>query len=157
MSGGGPSELGLKRTAGSAILRPSTGAKTGGEGGRWERMGATTLIGTMLLGLLMWLAGATDFIGGSPLLSLALLLGGGIQAVWAGFVLLNRQPSGRLVHSQEQATAFCLCCGIGVACLGFAISPLTPWLLPALFFAAGGLALIIWAPQALARRRQRDG
>lgn len=120
-------------------------------------MRATTLIGLLVLGLLMWWAGAMDFIGGNPLLSLALLLAGGLQAVWAGFVLLNRRPSGRLAHSHEQATAFCLCCGIGVACLGLAISPLTRWLLPASFFAAGGLALIIWAPQALARGRRRGG
>lgn len=120
-------------------------------------MRATNLIGLLLLGLLMWSAGAMDLTGGSPLLSLALLLAGGTLAVWAGFVLLNRRPSGRLAHSQEQATAFCLCCGIGVASLGLAVSPLTRWLLPALFFAAGGLALIFWAPQALARGRARGG
>ncbi|HET8565804.1 MAG TPA: hypothetical protein VFL77_04940 [Solirubrobacterales bacterium] len=120
-------------------------------------MRATTLIGLLLLGLLMWAAGAMDVTAGSPLLALGLLLAGGIQAVWAGFVLLNRRPSGRLAHSQEQTFGFCLCCGVGVASLGLAISPLTRWLLPALFFATGGLALILWAPQALGRRRQRGG
>jgi hypothetical protein len=105
----------------------------------------------------MWSAGAVDMTGESPLLSIGLLLAGGIQAVWAGFVLLNSRPSGRLAHSQAQAAGFCLCCGGGLASLGLAISPLTRWLLPALLFAAGGLALIFWAPQALARRRERGG
>jgi hypothetical protein len=116
----------------------------------------TTLIGLLLFGLLMWSAEAVDMTGESPLLWIGLLLAGGIQAVWAGFVPLNSRPSGRLAHSQEQMAGFCLCCGIGLASIGLAISPLTRWLLPAFLFALGGVALIVWAPQGFHRALARE-
>jgi hypothetical protein len=99
----------------------------------------------------MWAVGALNVFGGSPFLSVGILITGGIAAVAAGFLLLASRPSGRLDHRWEDVTWFCVTLGIGVASLGLAISPLTHWLLPGLIFAAGGIALIAWAPQAFGR------
>jgi len=107
----------------------------------------------MVVGLATWVAGALNVFGASPLLSLGVLVAGGIQAVAAGFVLLNSRPSGRLDHCFGEVGWFCGSCGAGLAFIGLAISPLTHWWFPALVFAAGGLALILWAPQAFSPAR----
>lgn len=108
------------------------------------------LVVLLLLGLFMWIAGAGDFIPGAPLVSIGMLLGGGIQIVLAAAFMLDQRPSGKLAHSADELLGFCVCCGTGLASIGLAISPLTSWLLPATLFVAGGIALIAWAPQAFA-------
>jgi len=106
-----------------------------------------------LLGLASWLAGALDVIDRGPLLSLGVLIGGGLLTVVAGFLLLASRPSGRLEYGREEVMWFCVTFGIGLAFFGLSLSPLTHWVLPALVFAAGGLALMAWAPHALGRNR----
>lgn len=111
------------------------------------------LASLLLLGLASWLAGALNLVDWGPLFSLAVLIGGGLLTVIAGFLLLARRPSGRLDYGRDEVIWFCATCGIGLAFFGLALSPLTHWVLPALVFAAGGLALMAWAPHALGRNR----
>ena len=126
---------------------------TGGTEMKGKRRGALALL--LLLGLLMWGAGALNAFDAAPLLSLAALVGGGLLTVAAGFLLLASRPSGRVDHGREEVAWFCASFGIGLASLGFAVSPFTHWLLPALVFAMGGVALMAWAPQALGRTRPK--
>ncbi|HET8813740.1 MAG TPA: hypothetical protein VFM51_02150 [Solirubrobacterales bacterium] len=114
---------------------------------------SSTLTSMLVLGLASWLAGVRNLFDKRPLLSLAVLIGGGLLTVIAGFLLMASRPSGRLDYGREEVTWFCATFGIGFAFLGLAISPLTHWVLPALVFAAGGLALMAWAPHALGRNR----
>jgi MFS family permease len=78
---------------------------------------------------------------------------GGLLAVTAAYLLLNTPPSGRRIQSRAEEAAFCLTFAVGLAAIGFALSPVTAWLTPALIFLIGGLFLIAWTPQAFARRR----
>jgi hypothetical protein len=126
---------------------------TGGTEMKGKRRGALALL--LLLGLLMWGAGALNAFDRAPLLSLGALIGGGVLTVFAGFLLLASRPSGRIDHVRENVIWFCASFGIGLASLGFAISPFTHWLLPALVFAGGGVALMAWATQALGRTRPK--
>lgn len=107
----------------------------------------------MIVGLTMWAAGTLNVFAASPLLSLGVLVAGGIQAVAGGYLLLNSRPSGRLDHCFGEVSWFCGSCGAGLAFIGLALSPLTHWGFPALVFAVGGLALILWAPQAFTPAR----
>lgn len=110
-----------------------------------------TLIGLLVLGLLMWLAGAANVIGGSHVLSVILLLAGGLQIVMAGFPLIDRRSPGASKAPREHSLGLYMSCALGLASLGLAISPITRWLLPAVYFVVGGLALIAWAPQIRTR------
>lgn len=111
----------------------------------------------MFIGLAMWIVGAVNLVPETPLLSIALLIGGGIQASAAAFLLLASRPSGQLDHRFMEACWFCGTLGAGVASIGLAISPLTRWWMPALAFAAGGVALIAWSPQAFGRASTGQG
>lgn len=115
------------------------------------------LASLLLLGLGLWVVGVLNLLGGAPVVSLAVLVGGGVLTVIPAFLLMTRRPSGRLDHGHSEVAWFSASCGIGLASLGLAISPLTHWLLPALPFAAGGVALIAWSPQALGRQRAQGG
>jgi len=117
------------------------------------RKRSATLASMLVLGSASWLAGARNLFDKRPLVSLVILIGGGLLTVVSGFLLMASRPSGRLDYGREEVTWFCGTSGIGLAFLGLAISPLTHWLLPALVFAAGGLALMAWAPHALGRHR----
>jgi hypothetical protein len=117
-----------------------------------DRSRGRTFVGLFALGVLLWLAGALDPFPDMPLLSVAALAAGSLQAVAAAHLLLVSRPSGSRDHTAKQSATFCLVFGIGVAAIGLAVSPLTPWLSPAIVFAVGGLALIAWSPQALARQ-----
>jgi hypothetical protein len=114
---------------------------------------SSKLTAMLVLGLGSWLAGARELFDRRPLLSLCVLIGGGLLTVVAGFLLLASRPSGRLDYGREEVTWFCGTCGIGLAFFGLAISPLTHWVLPALVFAVGGLVLMAWAPHALGRNQ----
>jgi len=105
----------------------------------------------LVAGGVLWLAGTVELFR-QPLLSIAILLCGGLAAVAGAFLLLTARPSGRRDHGPRESAAFCLSCGIGAASIGFALSPLTSWFLPGTIFAVGGMALIAWAPQALQRQ-----
>jgi hypothetical protein len=110
-------------------------------------------VGLFVLGVLLWATGALDPAPDLPLLSVGGLIVGGLQAVVAAYLLLTSRPSGEREHSIRQSITFCLTFGVGLAAIGFAISPVTPWISPAIVFALGGLALIAWSPQAFDRRR----
>jgi hypothetical protein len=109
--------------------------------------------GLILIGFMFWLSGAIDLFPQMPLLSLAALLCGSLQAVAAAYLLLTTRPSGQRDHRVAEGVAFCMSFAFGVAAIGFAISPLTTWLSPAIDFVVGGLTLIAWSPQAFVRRR----
>jgi hypothetical protein len=115
------------------------------------------LVFLLLVGLALWLAGVLDLFHGAPVVSVAGLVGGGLLTVISGFLLMTCRPSGRLDHGREEVTLFCASFGAGLASIGLALSPLTHWLLPALLFAAGGVALMAWAPQAFGRNHARGG
>lgn len=106
-----------------------------------------------VVGLLLWVVGVLDPLRGMPLLSIAVLAAGSLQSVGAAYLLLASRPSGTRDHSARQSLVFCLTFAAGVAAIGFAISPVTTWLSPAIIFALGGLALIAWSPQAFTRHR----
>jgi hypothetical protein len=105
-----------------------------------------------VFGTLLWLAGTFAVYSHGLLLSLGGLLCGALQAVAAAYLMLTTRPSGQRDHGAAEATTFCLTAGIGLAAIGFALSPLTPALYPALFTALCGVGLIAWSPQALRRR-----
>lgn len=102
-----------------------------------------------LIGLLLWIAGALNFFGERHLLTLCVLLAGGFLVISTGLVLLGTPASGVLPYGREEVLWFCGSFGVGLAAIGFAISPITDWLWPGLLFALGGTLLIAWALQAL--------
>lgn len=116
------------------------------------RIGRTWVFLALLVsGGMLWLAGTVELFP-QPTLCVAILLCGGPAAVAGAFLLLTDRPSGRREHGPRESAGFCLSCGVGAASIGLALSPLSGWLLPGMIFAAGGVALIAWAPQALVPR-----
>ena len=105
----------------------------------------------LLVGVFTWAVGVVDPFGEHILLSLVLLVLGGVVVATTGMLLLASRPSGRLEHRRDEAALACGSFGIGLASLGFAISPQTRWTVPAAVFAIGGIALMAWAPHALGR------
>lgn len=110
-----------------------------------------TLTSLFFIGLGLWVAGALDLFG--TLLSAWALITGSLLAVTAAYVLLNTPPSGRRAQSRAGEAAFCFTFAVGLAAIGFAISPVTAWFSPAVIFLIGGLFLIAWSPQAFPHRR----
>lgn len=115
---------------------------------RWRAWG---LLALFVVGLLLWVAGSLDLLGDHRLVTLCLLVIGGVLTASAGLLLLGTPASGALHYSRDEVLWFCGTFGIGFASLGFAISPLTSWWWPALVFVAGGLSLMGWAAQVLGR------
>ena len=111
------------------------------------------LLALFLLGLLLWLAGTSNLFGGHSLLTLCVLLAGGLFVTTAGLMLLGTPASGVLRYRLENALWFCGTFGIGLAAIGLAISPITDWPWLASFFLLGGIFLMAWATHALGRSR----
>jgi hypothetical protein len=109
------------------------------------------LVALLVLGLLGWLGGALDLVGDHRLLDLVLLVGGSLLIACSGYPLLASRPSGELVHGLSESGWFCGTFGIGLASIGLAVSPITGWLWPGTLFAAGGVLLLAWTPQAFGR------
>jgi hypothetical protein len=101
---------------------------------------------------LLWLAGAFALSAHTPLLSMGELVCGAVQAVAAAYLMLTTRPSGQRDHGAGEAATFCLAAGIGLAAIGFALSPLTPWMYPAVLIVLCGVGLVAWSPQALRGR-----
>lgn len=102
-----------------------------------------------ILGLLLWTMGALNLLGNHRLVALCALLAGGLLVTSTGLILLGTPASGILGYGRREVLWFCGTFGIGLAAIGFAISPLTSWLWPGILFVIGGIGLMAWAPTAL--------
>lgn len=120
---------------------------------KMKRGRAWGLLALFVLGLALWAAGSLNLLGEHRLLTLCFLLAGGILIAAAGLLLLGTPASGTLQYGRDGVLWFCGAFGVGVASLGFAISPLTSWWWPALIFVAGGVSLMVWAAGALGMKR----
>lgn len=109
----------------------------------------------LVIGLALWLCGILSVFGETSVVSSLSLIVGVVATVAAAFVLLLARADRDAPYSQltgDGALAFCLAFGVGLAALGLALSGAFP--VPArLIFGIGGLALIVWSPQALSRFR----
>ena len=114
------------------------------------------LLSLIFAGMFLWAGGALDVFASLPLVPVSALIIGSLLAVTAAYALLNDPRSGRRSHSLEEDAEFCLAFAAGLVAIGFAISPVTAWLSPAVFFLIGGLLLIAWSPQAFGRRRMPE-
>lgn len=111
-----------------------------------------SLVGICALGCLLWVAGSMEIFVTTPLLCLLALFWGSLQAIGAAYLLLTRRPSGARDHTAAEGTVFCLSFGTGLAAIGLAASPLTPWTWPGLVLVLGGVAMMAWSPQAFELR-----